>query len=354
MINANIKDDFKDLLEYRAWVKATFDGMTHPNALYRQNFGKKEVERTIRDYPSWYGEGATYKELEGGITEFKDAGLLDRVLAKVEDKVPVETTDMVRARRLAWNDRGLGVFCFDRAASSMYRVKEFHDPLTGERVDESKVRATPSGFARIDGGAVVLQRWETRPDGNPRVRTQEKRLHGWFPQVARERKAVEIFIGCGGHSRVKAEAFLYSGASAIAAARLFEQAGIKTSISIVIGSFPAFDQKKFIGCLVPAKGFNDPLDANLLALLSSDPRFFRHEGFKGLLSAYEAFKEPIPPGYGSGASMADLKRIFEDSTYARKAKPKGNRLYFGWTFDEDSAAAAVSKAMKQVIGEGKR
>ncbi|MBK6834070.1 MAG: hypothetical protein IPG89_07270 [Bacteroidetes bacterium] len=66
-----------------------------------------------------------------------------------------------------------------------------------------------------------------------------------------------------------------------------------------------------------------------MALLSSDPRFFRYEGFKGIVSIYDYFRKQTPETLGRGMTKDILQEVIEKSDYSTKAKLAHNRFYFG-------------------------
>jgi len=348
MLQAHIKDDFDNLLEYQNWVRERLQNISPLNKSQLSRFERSNVESHIRRSPDWYGEGANYPEMERGITEYKDPDLIEKIFSQVNDHITTAMKDKIKARKVRYNPNGLGVFVFDRAAMGMYRLKEFYSTSLKRVVEGEEVKQNKKGFELLKDGSPVQQRWEQKKDGKPKIRTTSKNVYAYYPKINKEKQAVELFISCGAHVGIKAEAFLYSGISAIIIAQLLEKARIQTRISIVVGSSPDGFEDTAYACIIPVKNYDENLDMNLLALLSSDPRFFRHEGFKGVVSMYDHFKIACPQTLGTGMNKEYLIQTIERSSFSKTAKLAPNRFYFGWTFNEGEAVNAVNETIEEI------
>ncbi|MBA2613344.1 MAG: hypothetical protein H0U95_15355 [Bacteroidetes bacterium] len=304
---ALIKDDFKNLLDYHEWVNDTFNNLSKKNISHKPSFTKQEVERNI----NWYGKGTTYKELSEGVKQYQNPELLEKLYHQVSDELSTVIAQKLQARKLKFNALGFGMFCFDRAAMTLYKTK----------VSESSQTL--------------------------KVKTNTKELFAYFPEVSREKHAVEFFISCNASASVKAEEMLYGGVSAVIMAELLIKAGIKVKINILIGSALNQDREKYIASLIPVKEYDEPLDRNLLALLSSDPRFMRFEAFKGLISSYEYFNMETPGSLGSPMNAYELKVLLEDSGYTKKLQ-SNHRFYFGGTFSESEALEKINNTIETI------
>lgn len=309
--NALIKDDFKSLLDYQAWVKQTFKNLSSKNWGHQVNYTKSHTERLIADSSSWFGSGTTYKELAEGVKQYQNPELLDRLYQKVQHELNPVIAQKLKARKLKFNALGFGMFCFDRAAMTLYKVKE------SEQSEQLKVK------------------------------TNTKELFAYFPEVSREKHAVEFFISCDASGSVKAEEMLYGGVSAVIMAELLIKAGIKVKINIVIGSALDGLRQKYVGCIIPVKHYDEPLDRNVLALLSSDPRFMRFDAFKGVICAFENFGMETPGGLGLPMDARQLKTLLEQSGYTENL-PSKHRYYFGGTFTEDSALRKINHTIEDI------
>ncbi len=305
-----IKDDFKNLLEYQAWVKSSFENLSYLNRHQRSNYTASVINDTIRFTPDVFGNGTTFKELENGVKFYKRPELIENLYQKISHELSPLLTQQLKSKKLKFNALGLGVFSFERAAMSLHTIKT--------------------------------------EQGELKTKTDTKELFGFFPYQHKQNNAVEFFISNLGAANVKAEELLYGGLAAIILAELLTKAGYKVKINIVVASFLTNVSDTIVGVMLPAKNYEEPIDRNLTALLSSDARFLRFDGFKGLVSAYDFFKKSIPDDYGSAVNDKALKDFFENTPYAEKLISK-HRFYFGGAFSEHSALRKIQSIIQEII-----
>lgn len=346
-MRAFVKDDFKDLLEYRKWVNDRMANLSWKNRMHADVFDKRVVERRMADNPLWFGK-TSFEEMNTGINTFQNPELITKIYNQVSDKISSSTKDRIKAKKVKYNPNGLGVFVFDRAAMGMYRMSEFYSPSLHQVVDERKVETTKDRYTLKEDGSPVINRLEECEDGRPKIRTTSKNVFAYYPPTPKDNKAVELLISCGGHVGVTSEQLLYSGISALVVAQMLEKAKVKTRISVVFGSSPDGYKSSSYAAIVPVKNYDENLDINLLALLSSDPRFFRFEGFKGIIAGYDHFNAACPDTLGKGMNRDYLRQTIEDSDYAQKTNLSPNRFYFGWTFSEADALKTISESVNQI------
>lgn len=351
MLKAYIKDDFKNLLEYRQWAETKFKDLRFENEIYLDRFTKSFVDERMRMNSDWFGKNTSYEEMSAGITQYKSPELIEEIYAQVNDKISASTRSKIKTRKINYNPTGLGVFVFDRAAMGLYRLKEYYSQSHNRVVDKSEVSLSANGYILSADNSEITERWEEHPDGRPKIRTTSKNVFAWFPPQRKEKSAVEMFITCGAPAAINADKFLYSGIAAIITAQILEIARIPTRINLVIGSSPDQFEKKAFASIIPVKNYDETLDVNLLALLTSDPRFFRYEGFKGLLGIYDHFGASIPSNFGTAMNRGYLKDTIEKSGYAKKAGLAPNRFYYGFTFSESEAIDQINLAIEEISGK---
>jgi len=301
-------------------------------------------------YPDWFGENTSYELLETGVTEYQNPDLLDELYQQVNNEISPDVAQKLKARKLKFNSLGFGMFSFDRAAMTIYRNKEFYSPSLDSKVDARDIMPTEGGFAHKSDNLPVQKRWEQKPDGSQKIRTATKELFAWFPEVPKERHAVEFFISCDGPASLTAGEMLYGGVSAVIMAELLIKAGIKVKINVVIGSATSKEREKYVGCIIPVKNYEETLDRNIVALLSSDPRFMRYDGFKGVVAAFDNFSLMAPAGMGYAMNASQLKTLLETSGYTQKSKA-AHRYYFGGTTDTWSALRDIERTIYDIANK---
>lgn len=306
---AMLKDDFKSLLDYQQWLKDKWEDLSVLNVQHMGRYLKNRVESTVRSDPDWYGRDVTYRELADGVTQYKDPDLIERIYNKVSDQLSTGIVNRIKKRKLDFNAMGMGVFCFDRAAMTLYRAKT--------------------------------------ADGKTKVRTATKELFAWFPQESCDSHAVEIFISCDAPSDARADQMLYAGIAAIIIAELLTLVGIKVKINAVNGSALDSQRELYVGCVVPVKDYEEPVDRNLIALLTSDPRFMRYDAFKGVIAAFDHFNKVTPPGMGYSMNALQLKTLIEKSGYGAKLQST-HRYYFGGTLSEGQAIKDIDQTINDL------
>jgi hypothetical protein len=348
-MKAFIKDGFKDLLEYRDWVNRTFNNI-QVNQGATEYFTKEQSESHLKN-KTWFGEGTSYNELSSGVTEYKKPELISKIYNSLQHSLSAQTKDIHKFKKMRYNPYGLGMFSFDKAAMGMYRLKEFYSPSNSSIVEKEQVDTSMQPFRFLLDSSEVIQRWEQKPDGKLKIRTNSKNVYAYFPKVKKENRAAELFLCCGGSAARTADQMLYSGMSALIIAQLLEKAGVKTKISIVVGSSPDNYQDTVYAAIVPVKNYDENLDINLIALLTSDPRFFRWDGFKGIIAAYDHFKRVIPFSFGSAMTRETLIKSIEKSDYAEGKNIPANRFYFGGTYSEKEATDEISRLVSEITNK---
>jgi hypothetical protein len=320
-----IKDDFKNLLDYQTWLNSTIDKMSALNQSELIRFKKPMIDNLNLKMPQWFGKRATYEILAQGVKEFQNPELLDNIYNEVSHELSPIVTQKLKAKKLKFNALGLGLFSFDRAAMTLYKTSE---------------------NSTVEQDAIEIKT-RIRTQTKIRIKTNTKDLFAYFPEVKKDMHAIEFFISADAAGDVTAEQMLYNGVSAVIMAELIIKAGIPLKINIVIGSALDKFRNSYLGCVVPVKNYNEPLDRNVVALLSSDPRFMRFDAFKGLICAFESFNLPTPAGLGFAMNAEQLKTVFENSDYVKKL-PSAHRYYFGGTFSQSQALEKINDTIDDI------
>jgi hypothetical protein len=339
-----IKNDIPDLLAYYNWVDEVINNLKI-NWDHKFDFTEQRITDNIRNSENWYGHGVTYEELQSKITQYRKPELIEQIYDEVKELIPSAVQSEIPKPKVKFNPT-LGVFSFDRAAMGLYRNKEWYSPTHNRVVDEREIFNKRNRYYLIEDKSPVEHRWEQRENGKPKVRTTNKKV---FAITEKNRaslsEAVDIFLYAGSHAGTSSTQMLHTGISAILTAEILENAGIKTRIRILVGSSNEYN---FYGTVIPVKDFGQVIDRNLVALLSSDSRFFRHAGFKGILASYEHFGASLPFSYGSPAYSDDLEMYLRESNIFSDDTAAGIKLFFGGQFDKKSVIADIKNKMKKI------
>jgi hypothetical protein len=204
MLRAIIIDNFSNLLDFRQWCKSQpiskEDIQIYSDAYTEQRF--KEGD---------FGVDANLQEIKQGITSYNRMDLIEALEAEIEQGISGTSSNDIPKRKLAYNDLGQGVFSFDRAAQGMYRLHEFYSPKHQKVFELEMVISSGQDHKLKADNSPITKRWEEKENGQPKVRTNNKKVFAYFPKVKRQRAAVEIYVSCGNYANISARDFLYSG-----------------------------------------------------------------------------------------------------------------------------------------------
>ena len=98
---------------------------------------------------------------------------------------------------------------------------------------------------------------------------------------------------------------LYVGLACTELVQFLELRGVAVEVNVL---FETSIEQDTVVAIVRAKSFEMPVDANQLLLLSSDPRYFRYQGFQALIALSNHFDISIPDGLGR--TLKDIGKDF--------------------------------------------
>jgi hypothetical protein len=286
-----------------------------------------------------------------GLSKFSSPDLITTNKDRFTNQLSPNTRAGIPKKKLRYNDNGFGVFSFDRAAQGMYRLSEYYSPSLDRKCEDVEVEKCSQAYCLISDGSEVEKRLETRPDGKPRLRTTQKKVFQHFEKKTRSQASVHIYVSCGNFSTLSNEDFLYSAMPAIIIAEACAKASIPCKVDLVIGwryGAPSGQTKhRYAAAVVPLKDYNDPLDVNQFALLSTDPAFWRFEGFMDCLALIHKCNPWTGTyGYGGyGLTGPQIQNIFESVQYKTDTQ---NRFYTGRYQSKREALVAAEAALQQI------
>ena len=304
---------FDSVFAFNAFVGNEVSQFSKANTT-RWNKIKADTQAELKKGTDWYGTPSpkNVNELEEHVT-FLGMPLVKSIQPKIKDKLAKyleHLEDNIFPKpKVAYNDRGLGVFSFERAAMGMY--KSF--PIN----TQTPIRTAASQMN------IEL--------GNRQIQTSVKSVYSYFQDKQSSYPSIQLYIMAGANANVKGNALLYVGLACGELVEFLELRGIAVEVNVMLGT--SFNNKVNMA-QIRVKRFQDKLDKNQLLLMSSDPRYFRYLGFKGLVAVCNYFGLTIPSGLGTiSRSMGD--------TFVKNSNTKG--FVFEQSYSIDSAVKEVSQ-----------
>ena len=306
---------FDSVFAFNAFVDHEIQQLSSTNAS-RWNNVVQSTSQNLNSGTDWYGTPTPkdVKELEEHRT-FLGMKLAQKIQPQIKDKLATYLDylqDSVLPKpKMAYNDRGLGVFSFERAAMAMY--KDF--PVNTQ---------TPVSTT------VSQMNIELR---NHQISTSVKSVYAYFQDKQMSYPSMQLYIMAGANANVKGDQLLYVGLACAELVDFLELRGISVEVNVLLGT--TFSNQVAMAC-VRVKRFQDRLDKNQLLLISSDPRYFRYRGFKSLVALSNYFGLTIPSGLGSITAQMG-------SAFAKAINPKG------FVFEQSYAMETAVREVTQII-----
>ena len=288
----------------------------------------KDTLRKINSGSEWYGNPTPKNLNELNEHEvFLGMHLLKPIQAKIKQHLDKYLnyldSEIMPKPKVAYNDRGLGMFSFDRAAMSLYKTDKIN-------------LSTPINRA-ISQLNVEL--------GNRKINTAVKNVYAYFEHKNTSYPAITLYVMAGANADRKGDQLLYVGLACAELIDFLEQRGVAVELNVLLGT--AHSDQISMG-IIKVKRFEDRLDKNQLLLLSSDPRYFRYRGFKALIALTNYFGLTIPSSLG---------RISEDMGKGFVTAQQEKGFVFEQSYSLESAAKEVTTIIenyKKKATSGKR
>jgi len=234
--------------------------------------------REMENGTGWFGGPApnSIEELEK-YDCFHDVNLLEKVRPQVKKYLDrymgLAGNEALPRPKASYNDRGLGMFSFDRAAMGLYQN---YDIVMAPPIDKT---ATQLNLAL----------------GCPRYSTSVKKSYAYFEHRPASHPCLRLFLLAGANANIKGESLLYTGLACAELVEFLELRGVAVEVNFLLGTF--LDEKALMA-VVRLKRFEDRARKNQL-LLPTSPRYFRYRGFKALIAMADKMKWTMPSSLGS-------------------------------------------------------
>ncbi|WP_010180393.1 hypothetical protein [Aquimarina agarilytica] len=269
---------FNSIVDFHAFCNVEIQQL---NASNKEVWNRIEgaASEFIQQGKNWFGTPIpkSVDELENH-QQFLGMYLLEKVRPKLKGKLEPYLYKLADQKllkpKLDYNNKGLGIFSFDRAAMALSKQYAIN---TSAPID-----------TRISQMNVELQKIS--------FHTSVKEVYTSFSQKQNQLPAIELYLLAGANAQLGGDQLLYVGLACGELVDFLEQRQIPVQVNVLLGT--SFNTHKLMN-VVCVKRFQDPLDKNQLLLLASDPRFFRYKGFKSLISISNYFGLNIPNSLGS-------------------------------------------------------
>lgn len=239
-----------------------------------------KVKDSVKDKKDgWYGNivKPTLNQLQNHVT-YQNMNLVNEAKNTLRNKLKPKLDKIQKqiqdSKSIKFNAKGLGIFSFARASMGLHRFSKLKTNTPIERL--------------VTGLDIEL--------GRNKAKTYTKDVFAYFVAKPTQRKAVTIFVNCGGMSNVDGKNMVYNGVGIATVVEILEKKGIAVQIKVLLST--KVESKNFIS-EITIKKHEDTLDINLLMLLSADPAYFRYKGFKGLIAMSNHAESNITRGLGT-------------------------------------------------------
>jgi hypothetical protein len=306
---------FDSVMDYNVFVDHESERLSEGNQ-HVWNTVRESTIREIQRNSDWYG-----MPKPNGIAELEDhkAFLGMHLIKKIQPKIRKHLekylqyldTEVMPKPKISYNDKGLGIFSFDRAAMGLFK--------------STKIQlSTP-----LDKTATQLNIEIGRTD----LHTSMKDVYAYFENRNTSRPSLRLYIMAGANAGTAGDKLLYIGLACAELVEFMEMRNVGVEVNVLLGS--AYDGKVCMG-VIRVKRFQDKLDKNQLLLMSSDPRYFRYRGFKALIAMSNRFGYVIDDGLGS----------MEESMGKDFVTAVDNQ---GFVFEQSYSLEASSKEVTKII-----
>ncbi len=269
---------FDSVWNFNAFVDMEMQGLSVKNK-ERWMSVNASTKNNLHNQTAWYGT-PTPKDIDelNEHRTFLGMQLLKTIQPKIKDQL-VQYMDhldnvVMPKPKVSYNDRGLGVFSFDRAAMALYKQHRVNT--------QTPVNTTISQLN------VEL--------GNFGNRTAVKNVYAYFENKETSYPSLQLYLMSGANADVQGNQMLYVGLACSELVEFLELRGVPVEVNVLLGT--SHSGQASIG-VIRIKRFQDKLDKNQLLLMTSDPRYFRYRGFKALIALSNHFGLTIPKGLGS-------------------------------------------------------
>lgn len=222
-------------------------------------------------------------------------------------------TEVLPKPQIDYNDKGLGMFSFDKAALGLYQLPKIDIATSLEKTTTQL--------------SIALNRNKTK------INTSIKKVYAHFKDKELGLPSLRLYLMAGANANIEGNQLLYVGLACAELVDFMEQRGVSVEVNVLLGT--TFNDLANLGA-IRIKRFQDKLDKNQLLLMSSDPRYFRYRGFKSLIALSNYFGTTIPTSLGS--IQPNMGNDFVKGTASD-----------GFVFEQSYSLATAAKEVSRII-----
>jgi hypothetical protein len=356
---------------------------------------------------NWYGTPLPSSVDEGlartkyqRMDEFND--VYKRVIEpRIQDILNISRANL-EMPTLKYNDLGIGIFDFAKAASGLVPTYHFYsfkfkDYVDGEEVetikekntfksrlksDKSPVLIAPkikdadaetiyTAFKEVYDGAKlfeVLKKYKLKIGGAKAFGSTIKKVYVNKEKVPKLKNSIRIFVNLGANCNITSDQLKWTGYTAIGIAQIMSTLGYAVSVIGIYGCNTNINYggkleygTRFVG--INLKNFDETLDAASLLYVCSDATFFRMKIFEIIVKNSYLYKDYIDTSLGSTAEITTTRSMVFNSYGKRDGlfNPKGELniksefLYYilGDIYSEQAMNEAILEIKNDVVNQNK-
>ena len=268
---------FDSVRAFNRFVDAETEQLNYSNA----NTWKHEIieaDLMLQKQTDWYGT-----PIPKGVDDldnhnhFLGMHLLKELQPKIQEQMAQYlehlNSNVMPKPKVDYNDRGLGMFSFDRASLGLFR--------------NTKINVTTPLDRTTSQLKIEL--------GRSNINTLVKKVFAFFKNKEVSLPSMRLFVMAGANGNILGNELLYVGLACAELVDFLEQRGVAVEVNVLLGT--TFNDTVNIG-VIRVTRFQDKMDKNQLLLMSSDTRYFRFRGFNALIALCNRFGSTIPEGLG--------------------------------------------------------
>ena len=310
---------FDSVNDFHAFVDSevkAFSGHNH-DTLKSVNEGTQEQ---IEKGTDWYGTPPpkSISDLDNH-TRFIGMHLVHEIRARIKKHLGgymrFLDSEVMPKPKASYNDRGLGMFSFDRASIGLFKATRIN---TTTPIDSTTTQLN-----------IELDKQHTR--------TNVKKVFAFFENKRSSLPSLRLHIMSGANANIDGNELLYVGLACGELVDFMEARGVAVEVNVLLGT--SFNHQVSMA-VIRVKSFEDRVDTNQLLLMTSDPRYFRYKGFKALIALSNHFDLNIPSGLG---------RLTKSMGYEFVQALNEKDTSKGFVFEQSYSLDAAAKEVERII-----